>query len=636
MSIIALNIFAQLKLPSVFSDNMVLQQNIDVPVWGWAKPNNEITVDFMGQKKSAIADAEGCWEIILSPLNATYNPQKMLIESGRTILSITNILIGEVWICSGQSNMEFPMGMLKDSEKEIAEAKDSKIRFLTINKFNFKPYECDDCKAEWIECSPETAREQTAIGYYFAYELRKKLNVPVGLIEAYFGGASIEAFTSANTLNKWPDLKKELAAMAKYQNNKKYRLLKQRDQKKWFSELRKSDKGFAENWMNQKKPLKNWKKIELPAKWNSVEKLNGFKGTVWLRKKINIPADWKNKKLILEPGVINDYDIEWLNGKLIGMMQWPWLFWQPRHYEIDAADYKIGENEIVIQVYNKDSSGGMMGETMKIYPEDAPEKAISLTGEWYYKKGYEGKNLPKAPIPFLIAHHTPTALYNSMIAPIIPFGIRGVLWYQGESNQKNPYEYREMLPDMIQAWRAEWDQGVFPFYYVQIAPFNYNNKKNSALLREAQMLSMKVTNTGMAVTMDIGNPKDIHPKNKKDVGHRLALWALAKDYGFTNTIFSGPFYKKMKIDGNKIILTFNYADGLKTRDGQQLSHFEIAGKNKKFYPAKAEIVDNQVVVSADKVKNPVAVRYGWSDIAKPNLCNKNNLPASSFRTDDWR
>jgi sialate O-acetylesterase len=223
-----------------------------------------------------------------------------------------------------------------------------------------------------------------------------------------------------------------------------------------------------------------------------------------------------------------------------------------------------------------------------------------------------------------------------MVVPIIPFGIRGVLWYQGESNQKNPYEYREMFPDMIQGWRDEWDQGNFPFYYVQIAPFNYNNKKNSALLREAQMLSMKVTNTGMAVTMDIGNPKDIHPKNKKAVGHRLALWALAKDYGFSNAVYSGPVYKKMKIDGDKIILSFDYDEGLKTHDGKALIDFEIAGKNKKFLPAKAEIVDNQVVVSSDNVKNPVAVRYGWSDIAEPNLCNKEKLPASSFRTDDWR
>jgi len=219
-----------------------------------------------------------------------------------------------------------------------------------------------------------------------------------------------------------------------------------------------------------------------------------------------------------------------------------------------------------------------------------------------------------------------------MIAPIMPYGIKGAIWYQGEANQPNPAHYKEMMQDMIKSWREGWNQGDFPFYYVQIAPFNYGDKVNSAELREAQFLSMKTTNTGMAVTMDIGNPTDIHPKNKKDVGHRLALWALAKTYGFTNLVFSGPIYKKMKIDGNKIVLSFDYAEGLKTRDGKAPSHFEVAGKNKKFYPATAEIKNNKVIVYSEKIKNPVAVRYGWSNAAEPNLCNGAGLPASSFRT----
>jgi sialate O-acetylesterase len=222
-----------------------------------------------------------------------------------------------------------------------------------------------------------------------------------------------------------------------------------------------------------------------------------------------------------------------------------------------------------------------------------------------------------------------------MIVPITPYAIRGAVWYQGEANQLSPSNYKEMMDDMIKNWREDWGQGDFPFYYVQIAPYNYNNGVNSALLREAQLSAMEITNTGMAVTMDIGNPKDIHPKNKKDVGYRLALWALAKDYGFTDIIFSGPVYKAMKIDGNKIILSFHYHQGLKTVDKKALTNFEIAGDDKKFYPAKAEIKNNNVVVYNDNVEKPVAVRYGWSDTAKPNLCNKANLPASSFRTDNW-
>ena len=635
MSIISFNVLTQLKLPAVISDNMVLQREMNVPIWGWAKPKDKVTVKFMGQTKSTTADDEGCWKIKLDPIPATEKPQKMLIKSGKDVVTLKNILVGEVWVCSGQSNMEYPINMLKNAEKHVADANDPKIRFMAVDKFNFKPYECDDCVGSWLECLPKSAKERTAVGYYFARELRKKLNVPVGLIEAYFGGSSIGSWTSANVYNKWPNAQEELSRLAKYNSKKKYNSLKKRDKVKWFKELKKFDKGFDENWMDADTSLKGWKKIQLPVAWNSTKKLKDFKGTVWFRKEINIPANWKNKKLVVELGVIDQYDIAWLNGKNIGMMQKPFLAWLPRHYEVEGSDYKVGKNTIVVCDYNQNAGGGLLSSKndMRIFPVDEPGKTVSLAGEWYYKKGYTGTELPKAPIPFSIGHNTLSVLYNSMITPVTPFGIRGVLWYQGESNQLAPDLYKEMMEDMIKNWREEWDQGDFPFYYVQIAPYNYNNGVNSALLREAQFLAMDITNTGMAVTMDIGDPDDIHPKNKKDVGYRLALWALAKDYGFTNIVFSGPIYKKMEVEGNKIILSFIYDDDLKTRDGKKPSHFEIAGNNKKFYPANAEIKNNKIIVSADKVKKPVAVRYGWSDIAEPNLCNDAGLPASSFRTE---
>ena len=631
---ITLNVFAQLKLPAVISDNMVLQREMDVPIWGWSKPKSKVIVKFMGQTKSTVADIKGCWKIKLDHMDATDKPQKMLIESDGDIITLKNILVGEVWVCSGQSNMERPMKNLENSEKHIAAANDSKIRFLTIDKFNFKPYKCDDCAADWIECSSKSAANRTAVGYYFACELRKKLNVPIGLIEANFGGSCIETWTSEKVLSKWPEVRNELAKRAKYNTEKKYNLLIDKEKDEWLDELKKFDKGFADNWMNSNTSLSGWKKIQLPVTRNSTT-LKDFKGAVWFRKKINVPGNWKNKKLVVELGKINEYDIAWLNGKEIGMMQVPYLAWFPRQYKVTGSEYKTGKNILVVCNYNKNGRGGMEGpkKAMRIFPEGESEKAIPLAGKWNYKKGYVGTNLPEPPIPFSMGQHASSTLYNSMISPIIPFGIRGVIWYQGESNQRSPYKYREMFPDMIKNWREEWNQGEFPFYYVQIAPYNYNNSKNSALLREAQLLAMKTVNTGMAVTMDIGNPDDIHPKNKKDVGYRLALWALAKDYGFTNIVFSGPIYKKMKVDDNEIILYFNYADGLKTRDGKKPSHFEIAGKDKKFHPAIAEIKNNKIIVSADKVKKPVAVQYGWSDIAEPNLCNGAGLPASSFRTE---
>lgn len=637
INIISFNVYAELKLPSAIADNMVLQQKMDVPVWGWAKPKAKVVVKFMGQTKSVNADNEGYWEIKLSPINATSKPQKMLIESEGEIVILTNILVGEIWICSGQSNMAFPIETVKDSKKLISKANDSQLRFLAVNKFNFKPYECDDCSAKWLEWSPENATARTAVGYFFGRELRKRLNVPIGLIEVNFGGTSIGCWTSASIYNKWPNAREQLLKLAKYKNNEVYKLLRTREKKEWFKELKKFDKGFANNWMTDKISLTGWKKIKNPTSWKSKD-LKDFKGTVWFRKKIVIPKKWKNKKLIVELGMINQYDIAWLNGKNIGIMQAPFLNWMQRHYEVKGADYKTGKNTIVVYDYNQDLSGGMIGpkENMKIFPEGEPEKAISLAGEWYYKKGYDGTLLPIAPLPFTIGYYTLSVLYNTMIVPITPYGIRGAIWYQGETNQQDPFNYKEMMRDMIKNWRDDWNQGDFPFYYVQIAPYNYNNNINSALIREAQFLAMDITNTGMAVTMDIGNPNNIHPTNKKDVGYRLALWALAKDYGFTNMIYSGPIYKKMEIEKNKIVLYFNCNKGLKTRNNKTLTNFEIAGNDKKFYPAIAKIIDDKIVVSYEKVKKPVAVRYGWSDISEPNLCNQANLPASSFRTDEWK
>lgn len=636
-AIFTFNAAAQLNLPSVISDNMVLQRDIKIPVWGWADPNMKVTVKFMGQTKSVITDLDGCWKLYLNPVSANHNPQKMSIECGTDIITLTNILVGEVWLCSGQSNMQFPLLELKNPQEKIAKVNDSEIRFVQVNRINFKPYECDDCLANWQECSPKTVGGLTAVGYYFAQELREKLGVPVGLIEADFGGTRIEAWTDADTLLKWPDYRDELSRLARYKNNKRFSVMKEREKMKWFEELKKVDKGFAESWMMPDIDDSKWKKIENPCAWVNSD-LKGFMGTVWYRKKINIPKNWKNKNLVVKLGVIRDYEISWMNGKGIGMFHIPLAGWWSRNYVIKKNDFETGENTVVVCDYRFSDVGGMLGpaSNMSIFPENEPEKAISLAGEWLYAKGYAGDASPQIPASLSLGPNTFSILYNSMIAPLIPYAIRGTIWYQGESNRYNSDRYREMFSDMIKSWRNEWNQGEFPFYYVQIAPFNYNDGLYSALLQEAQSMTLKLTNTGMAVTMDIAELNDIHPKNKKDVGHRLALWALAKDYGFTNIVYSGPLYKKMKIEGNKIILSFDYSDGLKTRDGKPLTYFEIAGNNKKFIPANAKIENNEIIVSSGKVEKPVAVRYGWNDTAESNLCNGEGLPASPFRTDDWK
>ena len=492
----AFNVCAQLTLPSIFADNMILQRDMKIPVWGKSAPEAKVTVSFRGQKKITSADKEGNWKLYLSPMDADRNPQenppahqhspvsafkkgglnprKMLIESDNSKIIFTNILVGEVWLCSGQSNMKFPMSQEKNAKKYIPGATNSNIRFFQTGRLNFKPYECDNCQGHWEICTTNSVRNLTAIGYYFGLELYSKINIPIGLIQAEFSGTIIESWMNSEDLKKWHVYHNELETLSKFKNIQKF------------------------NYYNKKEKL--------------------------------------NKK---------------------------------------KSSFRLWQNTLTVQ-------------------------------------------------------------YNSKIHPLIPYAIRGVIWYQGESNRHNSERYKDLFTTMIKSWRDEWGEGDFPFYFVQIAPFDYGTKYNSAFVQEAQFFALKLTNTGMAVTMDVGNIKNIHPKNKKAVGHRLALWALAKDYGYTNLVFSGPLYKNYKIDGNKFIISFDYAKGLKTRDDKPPTYFEITGKDKVFHPAKTKIINDKIVVSSDKVKLPVAVRFAWSNIAEPNLCNHSGLPASPFRTDNWK
>jgi len=633
---IPFNISAQLLLPSIFSDNMVLQRNMKIPVWGFAAPNAEVSVKFHGQKRVASADKEGNWMIYFKAVPASAKPESMEIESGGNKINFTNVLVGEVWLCSGQSNMGSPLKNASGAKKYISEAKDSRVRFFQANMYNFKPYECINCVGNWSVCTTNSVKNLTAVGYIFGLELLKKLDVPIGLIQIEFGGTIIESWMKAADLQRWPVYTNELTHLAKYKNYQKLKHYRKKEKEEWIDKLKKVAPGFKNGWMNPGINVSNWEKIKLPRAWDT-KYLKGHKGIVWYRKKINIPADWNNKNIKINLSTIFGYDIVWFNGKMIGITldYFPSLW--ARIYKIAGGEFKTGENTIVICNISSRGRGGPCGTkpTMRIYQKDDRKKVIDLTGEWLCKKGYAGTDLPKKPISYTLAQNTLSVHYNSRIHPVIPFAIRGAIWYQGESNRHNSERYEDLFTTMIKSWRDEWEEGDFPFYFVQIAPYNYGEMYNSAYVQEAQFHALKVTNTGMAVTMDIGEIKNIHPKNKKDVGHRLALWALAKDYGFTNLVYSGPLYKDYKIKKNKIIVFFDYAKGLKTRDGKPLTYFEIAGKDRKFYPASAVIKKNKIVVLNDKVTKPVAVRFAWSNTAEPNLCNEAGLPASPFRTDGW-
>jgi sialate O-acetylesterase len=483
-------------------------------------------------------------------------------------------------------------------------------------------------------------RDFSAVAYFFGRELHRELNVPIGLICASWGGTVAEAWTSEKTLRDMGDFDEALDALEQERQNPGY-LKEKHDQatQRWWRALEQADPGSgAGQWMSPGCDDSGWKVMSVPTAWES-EDLRDFDGVVWLRTEIELPETWVGRQLVLELGPIDDIDTTWVNGTKVGGLEQPNRWHVSRKHAVPADVAKAGRNTIAVRVCDMGRRGGIYGkpEQLKLYPADASNAARSLAGEWRYQVGIELTKLPPWPQTYLLHANSPSVLYNGMITPLVPYTIRGAIWYQGESNRLRAQQYRTLFPRMIGNWRAAWGQGDFPFYYVQIAPFDYaRDTGQTGELREAQLMTLATKNTGMVVTMDIGNLRDIHPKNKQDVGRRLSLWALARTYGRTGLMYSGPLYKSTSVESSRIRVHFDHVGGgLATRDGKPLTWFEIAGEDRKFAEARAEIDGDTVVVWSEAVPEPVAVRFGWQTVAEPNLMNKEGLPASPFRTHDW-
>ena len=486
---------ADVRLPEVISNNMVLQKDIPLPIWGWAAAGEEVTVTLGNSTVKGTADNAGKWKVVLPAVKTAGGPHEMIVK-GKNEIKVSNILIGEVWAGSGQSNMQWGVNSSTNAPQEIANAKFPKIRLFMIPLVPAGT-PAEQVNARWVECSPETVGGSSAVLYFFGRELHQKLDLPVGLITTAWGGTRIQPWIPPQGYTAIPELQAEKTEML---------------------------------------------------------------------------------------GFLNDY----------------------ANRLVSHAD--------AIKAY---------GEQIQAAAPGAPLPAVP-------------QSLPGHPLNSNYQH---TGLYNGMIHPIVPFGIRGFLWYQGESNNGQGMHYYQLQRGLIEGWRSVWNQEGnrdFPFLFAQLAPFNYGGDPTRlAGIWEAQTATLGVKNTGMAVLTDITTLNDIHPPNKQDVGRRLSLWALANTYGQPNLVYSGPLYKSMKADGNKAVLSFNHAAGLKSRDGKDLSWWSIAGENKKFVKATARIEGDTVVVTAEGVAKPVAVRFGWHQLAEPNLANEAGLPASPFRTDTW-
>lgn len=630
---------ADVKLPAIIGSNMVIQAETGAPIWGWADPGEKVTItaDWPGAKPAeATAGPDGAWRTKLSTPKA--GGAYTITVKGKNTLTLANVLVGEVWLASGQSNMEMPVGDhgggyrgALNWQKEVADGDHPQIRLFTVENA-IAPAPQADCRGQWVECSPQTVGDFSATAYFFGREVQSQLNVPVGLIASDWGGTPVESWTSAEGLAGVPRFAGGLELMRMLREDPQ--ALEREYQTALAAWKAKYETAEALVWTNADASDADWKTMAQPANWSSPD-LAGFDGAVWCRKTIEIPAAWAGRDLALELGPIDDNDTTFFNGAPVGATEgWNTL----RHYMIPGKLVKAGKAVIAVNVLDTAGLGGMHGtaDQMYIAPKGHSEsERVSLAGDWKYKIGSKANDTPPQPQRRGMNAGTPSALYNGMIAPIQPFAIRGAIWYQGESNRGIAYEYRTLFPAMITDWRKKWGSD-FAFGFVQIAPFTYGGDTGeTAELREAQLMTLALPKTGMAVTMDIGNPRDIHPNNKQDVGKRLALWALAQTYGKTGFEYSGPMYKSMESSGAQLVLHFDHAEGLNSRGGVAKG-FEVAGEDKVWHAAGAIIDGDKVTLSAYGVTKPIAARYGWDDNDEPNLFNAAGLPASPFRTDDWK
>ncbi len=630
---LSLHAFANIRLPKILGDNMVLQRNKPITIWGWADANEKISIQFNKQTKSTKADKAGKWIVVLSP-EVAGGPFQLIVK-GKNTITLSNILIGEVWVCSGQSNMEWHLRNSNNAEEEIKNATFPSIRHFEVTKsVSTKPEE-DVKGGTWNICSPETAGNFTAVGYFFARELYQKLNIPIGLIHTSWGGTHSETWTSYEAFAQNSEFKNMIATMPKVDLED----LSKQKQEVMLKKL--TEMGInlpakdVERWSRGDYNDNAWKTMSLPNSWES-QGLADFDGVVWFRKAITISAADAGKEATLELAKIDDSDESFVNGVSVGSVKNRWD--DNRKYKIPSGILKEGRNVIAVRVEDTGGGGGLYGEAKDMKLTTASNVTITLVGNWLFNiESALNGNTSVGPNDY------PTLLFNAMLNPITNYGIKGAIWYQGESNAERAYQYRTAFPLMIQDWRNHFKQADFPFYFVQLANFNSNNGttehgSNWAELREAQTSTLSLPNTGMAVTTDIGNPTDIHPRNKQDVGKRLAAVALNKVYQ-QNNVYSGPMYKSMKVEGNNVRLSFNETgSGLMVKDKYgYVKGFEVAGEDKKFKYAKAWIDGNDIVVSADGISKPTSVRYAWADNPEDaNLFNKEGFPASPFRTDTWK
>lgn len=623
---------AQIRLPKLISDNIVLQRDQPIKVWGWASPKEKISFTFNKKDYKTTTNDDGKWEIQL-PAQPAGSGFEMLLK-GKNEITIKNIAFGDVWLCSGQSNMVIPMERVKEKYPEdIASANYPDIRNFFVQTLTDLNAPKDDFpQGEWKTANPKDILTFGAVSYFFAREIYEKYRVPIGIINSSVGGTPIEAWINEGGYKNFADIQKTIT------KNKDTEYINSLNRRPAVSSNKPilRDLGMIEHWESVDYQPKGWRNINIPGFWED-QGLKDLNGVVWYRREFEVPQSWLGKATKLYMGRIVDADEMYVNGKKIGNITYQY---PPRRYEIPADLLKAGKNTFVIRVTNTAGKGGFVPD--KPYFMTNNGEQIDLKGTWQYKVGeaYQPSNASSSGNGGIVFQNQPTALFNAMIAPVLPMKIKGFVWYQGESNVGSPEAYDAFMPALINDWRSLWHDANLPFFVVQLANFqevNYTpTESNIARLREGQNQALKLPNTAVTVTIDLGEWNDIHPLNKKDIGKRLALSARNLAYNEKSVVYAGPTLKSQSIENDKIILSFdNVADGITAKDGEELRWFAIADYDKKFVWAKTRIVGkDKIELWNESLKAPKYVRYAWQDNPEDvNFYNSVNLPASPFRTD---
>lgn len=618
--------FCQVRLPRLISDGMILQRDATTKLWGWATPGEQVILTFNQKEFKTFSDRAGNWSIPLPPQKAG-GPYTITLK-GKNTVTVKDVLFGDVWVCSGQSNMELPLQRVRYQYPDvIAKANNPFIRqFEVRDGYNFKAPNEDVPAGQWIPATPEHILKFSAVAYFFAEDLYQAYKIPIGLINTALGGSPAEAWISEGALKQFPT---HWAELQKFKDQSLIEGIEAGDrqrQNNWYAELNSKDEGLQQGWRNPTLNDGDWQPIEVPGYWDKTP-LGKANGAVWFRKEVAVPKSDAGQPAELLLGRIVDADSVFVNGRFVGATSYQY---PPRRYTIPAGVLTEGKNVVVVKVISNSGSGGFVPD--KPYQLLIKNNTIDLTGTWKYKLGARMEPLPGQ----TFVRWKPAGLFNAMVAPLVNYSVKGVTWYQGESNTDRWAEYKSLMQTLITDWRTHWQKANLPFLFVQLPNFMEPQptpaESNWAQLRQAQLETLSLPHTGMAVAIDLGEWNDIHPLNKKDVGKRLALQAKQVAYGNNKITASGPLFQSVQKNGSQLVVHFSNVDGgLVAKGGGALKHFAIAGSDNKFYWANAQIKGNTIVAWSEAVNDPLVIRYAWADNPQgANLYNKAGLPAAPF------